>query len=615
VSLQTQPRPLERLNVLALAMYACGVLLGARLMQLQLVQGLEYSQAAERNRTQIIYQTAPRGRIYDRNGAPLATNQAAFSLIFLPGKKRDPLLIKRLSEALAPELRQKPEELLETLEQAVREQTAIRLGENLPPHAMYRLSELKTIYPGIDLIVEARRYYPNGRFASHLLGYMGRMDPRKWKELKTKGYRVDSRIGRLGLEEVFENELRGIDGGLQMEVDAQGRLKRVLQSIPWQAGSNVHLTIDAAIQKAADEGLRASATGRGAVVAIDPRNGAILALSSAPDFDPNALLSSDPEVVKATVAGLPEFNLAIAGTYPPGSTFKPIVSAAAFNEGRFSTSETIFCPGYFELGNHVFLCWEHKGHKAVTWPQGLAKSCDVYYYKQGLKTGGPLIERYAQMFGLGQKTNIALKGEKKGNLFGPTGRARSKRAWFDGDTINLSIGQGELLVTPIQMAVMIGAIANHGTLWRPHFTDRIVYTEGRPEYKQTPEKVATVHLKPETWATVEQGLREVITTGTGYSANIPGLEVYGKTGTAQNPGEDHAWFVSYAKRPGEEATIAVAVLAQNAGHGATAAAPIAKKVFLAAFGLQDGQPAPAPLKDAKPALGPALPGPAGVRGL
>ena len=282
----------ERLAALAIVIYVAGGALGVRLVQLQILRNEEYRVAAERNRTQVITQNAPRGRIYDRNGVALATNQPAFSLIYLPGKKKDADL-KPLAKHLARELNQDAEELFETLQQAVREETALRLAENLPSRAMFRLSELKTIYPGVDLVVEARRYYPFGPFASHLLGYMGKMDARSWRELKSKGYRADSRIGKMGLEQLFERELRGRDGGIRMEVDAQGRLKRVLERIPWEAGSNLHLTIDAAVQKAADDGLRKSPTGRGAVVALDPRNGDILALSSAPDFDPNALLSSD----------------------------------------------------------------------------------------------------------------------------------------------------------------------------------------------------------------------------------------------------------------------------------------------------------------------------------
>lgn len=576
---------LVRLNLLWILIYTAGGVLGLRLVQLQILHKGEYSLEAERNRTQMIYQTAPRGRIYDRKGIPLATNQPAFSLIYLPGEGKALSDLKPLASDLAGQINQDPETLLETLQQAVNEKTAIRLAENLPPRTMFRLSELKTIYPGVDLIVEARRYYPLGRFASHLIGYMGKMDSRSWKELKTKGYRVDARIGKMGLESVFERQLRGSDGGIRMEVDAQGRLKRILERIPWEPGSNIYLTLDAEVQKAADEGLRKTATNRGAVIALDPRSGAILAFSSAPDFDPNALLSSDPKIVKKTFAGITEFNHAIAGTYSPGSTFKVIVGAAGLNEGRFSTEDAVFCPGYFELGKRIFLCWEHKGHKRVSWFSGMMQSCDVYFYQMGLKTGGGLIEKYAKLFGFGTKTNIALKGEKGGNLFGPETRAKSGRSWYDGDTVNLSIGQGELLATPIQMAVMAAAIANRGTLWRPHYTDRIEYSGGQAEYKQQPEKVGTIPLKDQAWQDIQQSLQLVVSSGTGRQAAIPGLDVRGKTGTAQNPGgEDHSWFVAYAARPGEAPSIAVAVLVENGGHGASVAAPIAKNVILAYFG-------------------------------
>ncbi|MBI5881615.1 MAG: penicillin-binding protein 2 [Elusimicrobia bacterium] len=593
----------DRINLLWLAIYlCCGGGLGARIVQLQVVQRAEYALAAERNRTQTIFQAAPRGRFYDRNGVVLATNEPAFSLIFLPPKGQTASDLAVLADELAKHLNVDRKGLQDRLLQAVREESAVRLAENLPTRTMFRLSELKTLYPGIDLVVEARRRYPFGRVASHLLGYMGRMDQHSWTQLKEVGYRIESRIGKMGLERVFEAELRGRDGGIVMEVDARGRLKGVLDRIPWQPGSNVHLTLDASVQKAADDGLRASLTGRGAAVALDPRTGDILALSSAPDFDPNDFLSSDPEVVKRTTQELPEFNRAISGTYPPGSIFKIIVGAAGLDAGRFTNAETVYCPGHTEIGNRVFLCWESKGHRTMSWFPGLTNSCDVYFYRMGLKTGGPVIEKYSAMFGLGAKTNIALKGERRGNLFGP--KAKGSRPWYDGDTANLAIGQGEMLVTPIQMAVVTAAVASRGVLWRPHFTNRIEYSGGRAEYRQKPEQIGSVTMKESTWRDLHEAMRLVVSSGTGRPAFIPGLEVYGKTGTAQNPGKDHAWFVSFAARPGEVPSIAIAVIVENGEHGSSAAGPIARSMMLAAFGM------PAPNKPAAPAGSPTLPSPA-----
>ena len=226
-------------------------------------------------------------------GAPLATSQPAFTLIFLPGKGHARQDLEPLAAELSRQLGRDSAELLETLELAVREESAVRLAENLPTKTMFQLSELKTIYPGVDLIIEARRYYPFGRFASHLLGYMGKMSPNEWRELKPKGYRADTRVGKTGLEKTFETELTGRDGGIRMEVDAQGPLKRVLERILWEAGSNIHLTLDAAVQKAADDALRATTTGRGA--AVGWTRAPAISSRSAPAFDPNALLSTDPE--------------------------------------------------------------------------------------------------------------------------------------------------------------------------------------------------------------------------------------------------------------------------------------------------------------------------------
>ena len=596
----------DRLNVIWILASLAGAALGLRLIQLQIVDNVEYRLAAERNSSQIIYQTAPRGRIYDRDGNAIATNEPAFSLIYLPspGKSKEKADLKPLARELGRQLKEDPDAVFEKLEEAVQEDTAIRLAENLPPQAMFRLSELKTIYPGVDLIVEARRYYPYGRFASHLIGYMGKMDPRSWKRLKGEGYRVDSRIGRLGIEGIFEKELRGRDGGIRMQVDAQGRLKKELERINWEAGSNVHLTIDSNIQKAADEALRTSKTGRGAAVVLDPSNGAILAFSSQPDFDPNALLSTDPEAVKKTVVDLPEFDNAISGTFSPGSMFKTIVSAAGLETGAVDPKESVYCPGYFALGRKIFHCWVAKAkvgphrHGAVDLLEAIEHSCDVYFWTMGLKIGGPTLEKYERMFGLGQRTGVALKGEKTGHLFGPETRAAAGRSWYDGDTANLSIGQGELLVTPIQMAVVAAAFANGGTLWRPHYTDRVEYGEGRPDYVQQPEKLGAVNLKPETWDIIRQGMRLVVNGdgGTAHGVNFPQLDVRGKTGTAQNSGgADHSWFMGYAGQPGQAPKIAFAVLVENGGESWEGGVPVAHKIIAAAFHLEENKPKPAKL--------------------
>ncbi len=574
----------ERLTLMWIAIY-CGVaILAVRLLHVQVIRNVYYSRVAERNRTQLIPQAAPRGRIYDRNGVVIATNRPTFSLIYLPGETKDIGRLRVLARSLAGEVHQDEEAILGLLKEAQREESAIHLAENLPLKAMFKLSELKTIYPGVDLIVEARRHYPNKNLAAHLLGYMGRMNKRNWKKLRNRGYRVDSWIGISGIEKLFEDELRGVDGQIRMEVDAQGRLRRKLGHVPWRQGANVHLTLDTKIQMALEEGLRSSPTGVGGGVVIDPRNGEILAMASAPDFDPNLFLLPEWDEAKRALKNFPAFNRAISGTYAPGSTFKIVVGAAMFEEEKVDPEDKVYCPGWFRLGNRTFKCWEKRGHKKVDWMGGITHSCDVYFYTQGLVAGGRLIEAYAKKFGFGRSTRVGLSGEKGGNLFGP--ESRKKRAWYRGDTVNQSIGQGGWLATPMQMAVIIAAVANEGVLWRPRFTDRIERGDGGIVYRQKPEVLGRLEFKAETWKLIHDGLFSVVKNGTGRRVNIRGLHVAGKTGTSQNPlGEDHAWFIAFAGKEGEAASVAVSVLVEHGGHGSSAAGPIARKVIETAFGM------------------------------
>lgn len=554
--------------------YLCAGLVALRLFDLQVIRASQYLEAAERNRTQMIYQTAPRGRIYDSKGRAIAANEASFSLIYLPGKAKDLAYLRQLASRMASLLDQPQEELLNRLQEAFRLGTPVRLAENLPPPAAFKLAEVKTLYPGLDLVAEAKRHYPFGALASHLVGYVGAMDPRSWSSLKEQGYRQDSHIGRLGLEKLFELDLKGEDGGLQLEVDAQGRLQRVLSRVSWKPGSDIHLTLDAGLQKIAEESLRASVSGAGAVVALDPRTGKVLVLASVPDFDPNLFSQKN----------IPEFNLAVQGSYPPGSTFKIVTAAAALNEEKVSPEERFYCPGHFQLGRRTFRCWEEKGHGATAFIKGTAHSCDVYYYHLGLRLGGFLLEKYERMFRIGQPTYIEIPGENRGLVFGPTERRRRHMPWSDGETLNLAIGQGELLATPLQMAAIASAVANRGTFWRSSVVEKVVTPEGQVLARRQPQVLSRATLKPATWDLLQEALRKAVEEGTGRGANIPGVEVSGKTGTAQNPlGKDHAWFVAYAGLPEEAPSLALAVVVQFGGKGAASAVPIARRVIEAHF--------------------------------
>jgi len=600
--------PQARLDFIWTLSYGLTLLFLLRLVNLQILNTAHFREIAEKNRTQIIAQSAPRGRIFSFDETAIATSKPSFSLIYFPGQLKTGAETDRMAGALSRQLGADYESIKSNIYRATTREKPVRLAENLPPKAMLRLSELKAVYPGVDIIVEARRYYPFGAYLSHLVGYIGKMDPKEWAARSTdKKYSMDSRIGKAGLEKMYERELKGRDGGIFLEVDSRGRLNRVLESRKWAPGSDIFLTVDSKAQAAAEEGLEKSISGKGAVVALDPRNGAVLAFVSMPDYDPNQFVVSGAEKDKLAPGEiLPEFNVALQGSYPPGSIFKIITAAAILESGRVKPEETFFCPGYYDAGSRVFKCWEKKGHNKVDFITGLTRSCDVYFYNASQRAGALAIEKYARAFRLGQPSGIALPEEKNGNVFGPGTRAAKKSYWFIGDTLNLAIGQGETLMTPIQAAGMIAAVANGGVFYRPYYVDRIVRGDGQTISLGKPEIMSRVKLKESTWALIKAGLHNVVQGGTGYMARIEGAEMYAKTGTAQNPqGKDHAWFVAYATVDGKPSRVAVAVLVEHGLHGASAAAPIAKAVIEAV--LRDDLAA----KKRLPFVGPPAPGPEG----
>jgi penicillin-binding protein 2 len=574
--------PQERLDILWAIAYGVTLVFLLRLVNLQVLDAAHYRDLAEKNRTQIIAQSAPRGRIFSSDETAIATSRPSFSLICFPGQVKASGELDTMARAIARRTGASYEEVRSGLYKAVSRGKPVRLAENLPPKTMLALSELKAVYPGIDIIVEARRYYPFGAYLSHLVGYTGKIDAKDWARYsRDKNYSMDSRVGKAGLEKMFERELKGRDGGIYLEVDSRGRLNRVLESRKWSAGADIFLTIDSKAQAAAEEGLEKSISGRGAVVALDPRDGRLLAFASMPDYDPNQFVVSGSEKEKlAPGKVLPEFNLALQGTYPPASVFKIITAAAILETGRVNPEEQFTCPGWYDAGSRIFKCWEKKGHGKVEFIKGLTKSCDVYYYITSQRVGALNIEKYARAFRFGELSGIALPDEKSGNVFGPGTRATKKSYWFIGDTLNLAIGQGETLATPMQTAMMIAAVANGGRFYRPYYVDRVVRADGEVLSRGRHEEIGRVKLKDETWWLVREALRNVVDEGTGRISRIPGAEVYGKTGTAQNPhGKDHAWFVAYATVNGEPCRVAVAVLVEHGEHGSSAAAPIARAVI------------------------------------
>ena len=581
----------RRLKTMMIVAAIAGIIIAVRLIDIQILRHDDYLQLAERNRTQILYQTAPRGRVFTADGVEVASNAPSFSLYYLGGKQ-EPAFFYRLANDFAPYLHVSAIDLLEKIYTGAKSGKPVLLAENLSTPSTVALQELQYYYPGVYLIEETKRHYPYNDFASHLLGYLGSMDERQWRKRDDKlGYRLNSKIGKNGIEKKYEKELKGKDGGVFLEVDYRGRVKSIIEDKKWVAGSDVYLTLDFAVQQAAQEGLKNSPTGRGAAVALDPRSGAVLALASAPEYDPNAFVPYSDQTLDPSAKKINEYNLAIQGIYPPASTFKVITAAAALESGGFDTERKISCFGKYDSGPRIFKCWGT--HGPVDFWEGMAHSCDVYFYTVAAQIGPAAIERVQRMFMFGRPTGIDLPGEKAGNLYGPTRRARNKSYWFIGDTLNLSIGQGELLVTPLKLAQFAAALASRGKVYRPYYVSKIVSNQtGKEEQVGKPEILQVAELQPETYEKLFRALKYTVDNGTARRAKIKGVDVYGKTGTAQNPhGADHGWFMAFGAYAGEEPSIALAVFVENGEGGSSAAGPIAHDMLKAYFDNPRHKPA------------------------
>jgi len=581
---------LKRIFVLAVL---AGVVIALRLIDIQVVRHKDYLQMAERNRTQVLYQTAPRGRIFTADGVAIATNAPSFSFYYLAADNKNREYLKRLAKDVAPHINIDEEEVFEKLLQVVKTGQATVIADNLSTQSTVALKELQLYYPGMYLIEETKRSYPHHDFASHLIGYIGQMSEREWKNREARlGYRFNAKVGKSGIEKKFEPELKGTDGGMYLEVDYRGRVHNFIQDKEWSAGSDVYLTLNYDVQKAAEEGLKKSKTGRGAAVALDARTGAVLALASAPAYDPSIFVEYSDQASSKRSKNINEYNLAIQGIYPPASTFKIITGAAALEESDIDIKQKVKCTGKYDSGPRIFKCWGV--HGPVDFFDGMSNSCDVYFYTLAAQMGPAPIERVERQFMFGRKTEIDLPGEKAGNLYGPTRRARNKTYWFVGDTLNLSIGQGELLVTPLKVAQFAAAIASRGNVYKPYYVEKIVSNQtGKTEIVGKPEILQQAGLRSSTYDTLFQALKHTVDNGTARRVKIDGLDVYGKTGTAQNPhGADHGWFLAFAGRKGEDPSIALAVFVEFGEGGSSAAGPIAREMLEAYFGLHPNQKAP-----------------------
>ncbi len=565
-------RRLAILRVIACLVFA---VIFARLFQLQVWQGARNRRIADGNRIRVVRQSAPRGEILDRRGRVLAGNRVAFSVCVVPEELSvagysDPVAgLAKLLGLPEKEVRRRLEQVEETRAQP------IAVWRNAPAEAVARLEEQSVYITGVTVLSNAVRNYPNGPLAAHVLGHVGEISAEELAALGDRGYRPGDLIGKTGVEKIAEEALRGRAGGEQVEVDARGRKVRTLGAVTPKSGRRVWLTLDLDLQRAAEEALGKHA---GAVVAMDPNTGEVLALVSHPAYDPNLFAGSltKRDWQRLTGSGHPQLNRAVDSCYPPGSVFKPITAAAALEEGKADLDSRYYCSGSLSLGKWRLRCWKKGGHGAITFLEGFAQSCNVMFALLGRAVGPEKLAEEARRFGLGRKTGIDLPQERSGLVPDPEWKKRKrKESWYPGDTCQMAIGQGDLLVTPLQVAEEFAAIANGGRLVRPHVISRI---EGEEQSAKS-MRATSLGLKKTTLADLRRCLKAVVAPG-GTAERIASdrYAIAGKTGTAENSsGKPHAWFAGYA--PADNPRLVVVVIVEHGGHGGLVAAPIARYLF------------------------------------
>jgi penicillin-binding protein 2 len=578
----------RRVAVMAAVVGVAFLVIVTQLWYLQVISGDYFREASDKNRIRIRPIAAQRGILYDRQHRPLVDNRPAFTLSLIPreldeaGDRRSAVL-GRVSTLLRIPYR----ELTEVVSRAHGDATApVRVRRGLTLEDVAKIEEWKLELPGVIVEVEPQRVYPTGRFATHLLGYVREVSD---EQMRQGLYRRGDMVGQTGLERLLDDYLRGQDGGESVEVDALGRHLGVLRRAEPTPGAEVITTVDRRVQEAAEQAMAGHA---GAVVVMDPRNGDVLAMVSTPAFDIDRFTGTIDRAEWLAVVkdpAHPLLNRTIQTQYAPGSVFKVIVAAAGLQEGTLTPMDRVHCTGAFHLGGVTFKDWKKEGHGSVDLLRAVNQSCNVYFYHYGLRIGGSAITRYAAMFGLGRPTGVAFGSEKSGLIPHPrSARGRKGPVWHAGDTVNMSIGQGSLLVTPMQVARFMAAVANGGVLWRPRLVQRVERGQD-VVWSDRGEVTGHVELSPMVWAFLRQSLWSVVNEGgTGAGARIPGLDVAGKTGTAQtiansksDKGQDHAWFASFA--PARAPEVVVVVLVERGGKGGQVAAPIARQILRAIF--------------------------------
>ena len=567
-----------------------------RLWSLQVIKGSELRRLSENNCIRLRENPADRGMLFDRKGNILAHNRPSFEVYLVPEDlKSNPGVLIKVGEIL----KMTQDEIEEKIKAQKRRAPfkPVKIKSDINWNELAILESNRVHLPGLLVDVRPRRAYDYGDLASHLIGYLGEVDEDDLRQARETPYRMGSLIGKYGVEYRWENDLRGTDGGRQIEVDALGREIRPLGIVEPFPGNNLFLTIDLDLQKTAEEAFQDK---NGALIAMEPKTGRILAMVSKPSFEPDIFAGNIlSEEWKSLVENPhhPLQNRGIQGQYPPGSTFKIITAIAGLESGMITPNTQFICKGAFPYGNRDFRCWKEGGHGVISLHRAIVESCDIYFYQVGLKVGVDLIAHYAHEFGLGEVVGISLPHEKSGTV--PSSSWKKKRfgvPWYSGETLSFSVGQGYLNVTPLQLSMLISGVANGGKQYLPQVVERVENIYGQKLKEYPPLELGRANVSEKTLQIIQEALRGAVNDphGTGWICALKEVKVAGKTGTAQvvrlpenfKKGDmnrmplkfrDHAWFVAYA--PFEDPKIAMAVLVEHGGFGASAAAPIAKKVI------------------------------------
>lgn len=590
----------EKRRVLYIIVSLLFMLLIGRLIQLQWIYREDYGQQAEENSVRYIPKEPIRGYMYDRKGRLVVDNRPSFTVTVMPYEFNDGSL-----PYLASLLKLDPSDVRERINAGAKYSkfVPVRIKRDVDTRTIAALEENRERLPGVDYQIESMRMYASRAFASHILGYTKEVSETQLKQLDPEQYAQGDIVGASGIEARYEWAIRGLKGADYSTVNARGQVVGKFEGgskdRPAIDGKNLHLTLDFDLQEFAESLFTGQ---RGALVAVDPTDGGVLAFVSKPDYDLAYLSGVTPKEFWRRINNDPDrplFNRASLTRYPPGSTFKMVLAIAALEKGIVTPNTRMQCTGGFLFGNKLFK--DLHVHGSVNVVDAIHHSCNVFFYKLMLQVGLDTWSEYGAQFGFGEPTGLDISEESAGLL--PTtaymNRRYGEKGWTRGFLVSLGIGQGELGVTPIQMACYAMALANKGTYYQPHTVTQLVDSVNKTVQTLPAQVKREIRLTEKTWELVREGMRRVVEErgGTAAGARVKGIQSAGKTGTAQNPhGDDHAWYVGFA--PFDEPRIAIAVLVENAGFGGAKAAPIAGKCierYLASLSLlPEGQKKPAP---------------------